>query len=364
MGQYMDPRSSALEDFEVEQRVVKMELGEDSLPPSYMHAFDDEEPGGYILPELTSNSFTKPERSLTPVYEGNSSSDRYIDTSLAERPAYSPFLSRIAVESPDAQGGSPMSADTASLSPGPGSTCSEPSYSDRSLPPGWGGVNFDETKCTDFQSSAFSPKRAADFDDSFQPMRKRANTEPSGELLAASTTVELKTRVRALTTTEKSYKLQKERSRQMSVESKTSECSDSTMNPGIDDDYGPDGTKYNKGKWKLREEIMLMHVVYCFVARELKDIAQVCFSCGITRSSRSIDKKLKRIIGFDKWRKRDVKTMQKKLSSIMKENGWEHLDAQGKAALQEARAYLLQRGIVSSDPIWTSKPPNTFHPSA
>mmetsp|Transcript_5148 Transcript_5148/g.10663 ORF Transcript_5148/g.10663 Transcript_5148/m.10663 type:complete len:662 (-) Transcript_5148:435-2420(-) len=122
---------------------------------------------------------------------------------------------------------------------------------------------------------------------------------------------------------------------------------------GVGGKPGPDEGKYRKGKWDIEEEILLLHVVYCFLDRELKDIAVIAFDCGISRSSRAIDKKLKRVVPFEKWKKRDISQMQDRLAAVLHTRGWMELDPSGRTMIQRARDRARARGESSYEPAYT-----------
>ncbi|GBG28809.1 Hypothetical Protein FCC1311_050302 [Hondaea fermentalgiana] len=117
---------------------------------------------------------------------------------------------------------------------------------------------------------------------------------------------------------------------------------------------GTAGFKYRKGKWNIEEEILLLHVVYCFIDRELKDIAVIAYHCGISRSSRAIDKKLKRVVYFEKWKKRDIPDMHAKLAAVLEKRGWTNLNASGQAVIANARRQAALRREASFAPVYAS----------
>lgn len=59
--------------------------------------------------------------------------------------------------------------------------------------------------------------------------------------------------------------------------------------------------KKNKKPWVPDEVRMVLLLVYFFVERDLKSISQIAQKCSVVRTTRAIDKKLKRILHFEKW---------------------------------------------------------------
>eukprot|EP00516_Mucochytrium_quahogii_P008015 CAMPEP_0203747082 /NCGR_PEP_ID=MMETSP0098-20131031/2336_1 /ASSEMBLY_ACC=CAM_ASM_000208 /TAXON_ID=96639 /ORGANISM=" , Strain NY0313808BC1" /LENGTH=408 /DNA_ID=CAMNT_0050635399 /DNA_START=236 /DNA_END=1462 /DNA_ORIENTATION=- len=77
--------------------------------------------------------------------------------------------------------------------------------------------------------------------------------------------------------------------------------------------------KKNKKPWQEIEERMILHFVYHFVDKDLKTISQIAQKCDIQRSTRAIDKKLKRLLNFEKWNTRVQADIQSTIQRICKE---------------------------------------------
>lgn len=75
----------------------------------------------------------------------------------------------------------------------------------------------------------------------------------------------------------------------------------------------------NKKPWEEKEERMILYVVYYFVEKDLKTISQIAQRCDIDRSIRAIDKKLKRLLNFEKWNSRVQTEIQSNIRTIFRD---------------------------------------------
>ncbi len=72
-----------------------------------------------------------------------------------------------------------------------------------------------------------------------------------------------------------------------------------------------------KRPWTTLEERIVLHLVYSFCDRDLRTISGLAQKCDVNRSTRAIDKKLKRIVFFDKWHNRCQEDIRAKIIHIV-----------------------------------------------
>jgi hypothetical protein len=84
---------------------------------------------------------------------------------------------------------------------------------------------------------------------------------------------------------------------------------------------GPDRRERSASKmkrpWTPLEERVMLHLVYSFCDRDLRTISALSQKCDLHRSTRAIDKKLKRIVFFDKWHSRSQDNIRAKIIHIV-----------------------------------------------
>jgi hypothetical protein len=72
-----------------------------------------------------------------------------------------------------------------------------------------------------------------------------------------------------------------------------------------------------KRPWTPLEERVTLHLVYYFCDKDLRTISALAQKCDVHRSTRAIDKKLKRIVFFDKWHNRSQEEIRAKIRHIV-----------------------------------------------
>mmetsp|Transcript_18431 Transcript_18431/g.29996 ORF Transcript_18431/g.29996 Transcript_18431/m.29996 type:complete len:289 (-) Transcript_18431:1185-2051(-) len=92
------------------------------------------------------------------------------------------------------------------------------------------------------------------------------------------------------------------------------------------------------GAWLPHEDKVLHHIIYAFASFELKIIAEVAWKCGIHRPRRAIDKKVKRILRFDKWRERNIKKIKQEIRNISEARDMQFLSASEDMTFERVRA--------------------------
>ncbi|GBG29386.1 Ankyrin repeat domain-containing protein 1 [Hondaea fermentalgiana] len=111
-----------------------------------------------------------------------------------------------------------------------------------------------------------------------------------------------------------------------------------------------DKTDYSKGRWKLEELNMLLHVARVFVRHELRVICDASFFCGIKRPPRAIDKQLKRLLQYERWAKRDVQVVAETVHTLISSGNFGDLTSEQQHKLDAAA------NLWASAP--TDKPPD------
>eukprot|EP00516_Mucochytrium_quahogii_P001209 CAMPEP_0203759656 /NCGR_PEP_ID=MMETSP0098-20131031/12759_1 /ASSEMBLY_ACC=CAM_ASM_000208 /TAXON_ID=96639 /ORGANISM=" , Strain NY0313808BC1" /LENGTH=252 /DNA_ID=CAMNT_0050652761 /DNA_START=2524 /DNA_END=3282 /DNA_ORIENTATION=- len=101
------------------------------------------------------------------------------------------------------------------------------------------------------------------------------------------------------------------------------------------------------GSWLFSEDRLLMHIIYGYVAYDLKTIAEVAWKCGIRRTRRAVDKKVKRILRFEKWRNRKINETKLTLKILMREREVLDLPESDMQTLQAVRVEFENRAIHS-----------------
>lgn len=91
-------------------------------------------------------------------------------------------------------------------------------------------------------------------------------------------------------------------------------------------------------EWTSEEEACLLHTAHRFANHELKDISAVTKICGLNRSCRAIDKKLRRLMKFKNWRQRNISETRFLLEHLVK-------DRPPLSPEQQQRLELVQEAI-------------------
>jgi len=113
---------------------------------------------------------------------------------------------------------------------------------------------------------------------------------------------------------------------------------------------------FDVGPWQEREQQILLHVLYCFLTSELRIVAEVAWKCEIFRPKRAIDKKVKRILKFSKWRERDLDIIRAELAQIMTDCGIAKLCPDDLEIVEETRQQYLALGLPSTLPLQLQPP--------
>jgi hypothetical protein len=81
---------------------------------------------------------------------------------------------------------------------------------------------------------------------------------------------------------------------------------------------GAPGVKQKKPLWTVGEERILLHLVWHFAERDLRWVAQVAQRfCGVRRSTRAVDKKLRRVLFYTRWQTRDNAHIRQRIRDIV-----------------------------------------------
>uniref|UniRef100_A0A7S2WIK6 Uncharacterized protein n=1 Tax=Mucochytrium quahogii TaxID=96639 RepID=A0A7S2WIK6_9STRA len=102
------------------------------------------------------------------------------------------------------------------------------------------------------------------------------------------------------------------------------------------------GERDKQIKWDKDEEIILVHLAYCFANQTLNKIAKACELGGIPRSKRAIGKKLKRLLNYSKWRQGDPHETRQDLVNCMKEHSYGELSIKLRERIMSAKDEMEQ----------------------
>ncbi len=81
------------------------------------------------------------------------------------------------------------------------------------------------------------------------------------------------------------------------------------------------GGKQKKPQWTDMEERILLHLVWHFAEHDLRWIAQVAQRyCNVRRSTRAVDKKLRRVLFYTRWQARDNDQIRQHIRNIIVSN--------------------------------------------
>ncbi len=81
------------------------------------------------------------------------------------------------------------------------------------------------------------------------------------------------------------------------------------------------GGKQKKPQWTDMEERILLHLVWHFAEHDLRWVAQVAQRfCNVRRSTRAVDKKLRRVLFYTRWQARDNDQIRQHIRNIIVSN--------------------------------------------
>eukprot|EP00924_Labyrinthula_sp_SR-Ha-C_P011221 snap_masked-scaffold_48-processed-gene-0.21-mRNA-1 protein AED:1.00 eAED:1.00 QI:0/-1/0/0/-1/1/1/0/161 len=71
------------------------------------------------------------------------------------------------------------------------------------------------------------------------------------------------------------------------------------------------------GRWTICEEAIVLTLALAMVKCELKEICKAAQLIGIYRKNRAINHKLKRLLGFRTWKKRNINLVREQILSMI-----------------------------------------------
>jgi len=142
----------------------------------------------------------------------------------------------------------------------------------------------------------------------------------------------------------------KKRRSQMSTDSIYEESEESDDCSSAATGASTSTTKKIKVPWNQTEERIILNIVYHFVDKDLKSISQIVQNCGVNRSNRAIDKKLKRLLQFDKWNSRVQSEIQTSIGQLVSSDPGLQLSTKEAEQLEHVKA---QYGAACYEPLMT-----------